>query len=205
MESDAAEIVLAGVVARLDLVVFERQADDTFVRVGSAPPPEWCNRLFPDPMRNEPLTIADSFSFLGHFLADAEDVWRGGGEGRLRSEVFTATDAFGEDVALAAWAVVVVNRCFLILEMPYDFEERRRALQSAREHVLAHEAHLRRTGALLAPVEEARRLAQQLSTSGLTPEQQELAGHIGQQLASVSASIESLAPLPKGVSRSSRR
>ena len=104
-------------------------------------------------------------------------------------------------MALVASAVVVANRCFLILESPYDFEERRGALQSARENVLAHEEHLRRTGALLTPIDAARQAMQQLTASGLTPDQQILAARISEQLESLSASVESLAPLPKGVSR----
>jgi hypothetical protein len=187
------------------MVAFERLPEDVFVRVGSAQPPAWFGRRFADASRIEPASIAEAWPFLEDFLADAEDVWSSGGKERLRSDSFTMTDTPGKDVALVASAVVVASRCFLILESPYDFEERRRALQTARELVLAHEAHLKRTGALLAPVDAARRLTQQLTTSGLSPEQQELAAGIGQQLSSLAESLESLAPLPKGVSRRSRR
>jgi hypothetical protein len=199
------DTVLADILARLDLVVFERLPEDVFLRVGSAPPPAWFSRLFLHAAEDEPITIAQALPFIEHFLGDAEDFWRQArDEQRLRSDPFTMADPSGGEIALVASAVVVGDRRFLIIESPYDFNERRRALQSAREHVLAHEEHVRRTGALLTPVAAARQLAEQLAASGLTPEQQQLAVGIVEQLASLSASIETLAPLPKGVSRRRR-
>ena len=142
--------------------------------------------------------------FVGEFLAEANEAWRAGGEQRLCSDPFTVTDTTGGEVALVASAVVAANRCFLILESPYNFEQRRGALQSARENVLAHEEHVRRTGELLKPIHAAQQLMQQLTASGLVPDQQVLAAQISEQLKSVATSVESLAPLPKGVSRRSR-
>jgi hypothetical protein len=194
------DAVLAELLARLDLVVFERLPGGGFVRFGPAPPPSWFSRLFLT-SQDETITIEQAMPFVGEFLAEANDAWRAGGETRLCSDPFTVTDTTGGEVALVASAVVAANRCFLILESPYDFEERRGALQTARENVLAHEEHLRRTGALLRPIDAARQLMQQLTASGLTPDQQIVAARISEQLESLSASVESLAPLPKGVSR----
>jgi hypothetical protein len=100
---------------------------------------------------------------------------------------------------------VIGQRQFLIIELSRDFDERRRALQSARENVLEHDAHVRRTGALLTPIGAAQKLVQQLADSGLTPTQRQLADDLRAQLAAVSQTVDSLAPLPKGVSRAQRR
>jgi hypothetical protein len=201
---DLINSVLGEIIARLDVVVFERLPEGGFWRIASDRPPAWFSRLFPEAAPSEPVTIAQAFPFLDPFLSAAEDVWREGSEERLRSDAFTVTDPSGGEIALVASAVAIDHRSFLILELSSDFDERRRTLQSAREHVLAHEEHVRRTGALLSAVDAAQQLAQQLATSGLTPEQQQLAAGIREQLASLAASIETLAPLPKGVSRRSR-
>ena len=198
------DAVLAELLTRLDLVVFERLPEGVFVRLGPAPPPSWFSRL-PLASRDEAIAIEQTMPFLGHFLADATDAWRAGDETRLCSDPFMITDTTGGEVPLVASAVVVADRCFLILESPRDFDERRAALQSARENVLAHEEHVRRTGELLGPIDAAQQLLRELTASGLAPEQQMLTARISQQLESLSASVQSLAPLPKGVSRRFRR
>jgi len=68
-------------------------------------------------------------------------------------------------------------------EAPDDFDERRRTLQSAHEHVLAHNRG-HRTDALLTPLNAVLQLAQDLTKSGVTREQQRLAVGICNQLAS---------------------
>lgn len=198
------DAVLAELLTRLELVVLERLPGDVFVRFGSAQPPSWFSRL-PLNSRDEPIAIEQTMPFLEHFLTEANDAWRAGDEQRFSSEPFTVTDTTGGEVPLVASAVVVADRCFLILESPPDFDERRAALQTAREHLLAHEEHVRRTGALLGPIDAARQLMQQLTASGLAPEQENLTARISQELETLSAAVQSLAPLPKGVSRRVRR
>ena len=117
------DTILPGeILARLDLVVFERLPDGVFVRVGSAQPPTWFSRLFLDAAQHEPVTIAQAFPFLDRFLAEAEDFWREKREHRLRSDPFILPDPSGGDIALLASAVVIGNTPFLILELPSDFE-----------------------------------------------------------------------------------
>jgi hypothetical protein len=84
-------------------------------------------------------------------------------------------------------------RRFLIIEMPDDYDDRRRALQSAREHVLAHEQFVRRVSALVDPAADAARLTGQLLDSGLTPQQQPLAAGVRDKLDKVSDTLRSLA------------
>jgi hypothetical protein len=194
------DAVFAELLTRLDLVVFERLPGEVFVRVGSDRPPSWFSRLSLT-SREEATTIEQAMPFVGEFLAEANEVWRAGGETRVCSDPFTVADTTGGEVVLVASAIAAANRCFLVLESPYNFEERRGELQSARENVLAHEKHLRRTSALRTPIDAAQELMRQLTASGLTADQQLLAARIREQLESLSASVESLAPLPKGVSR----
>ena len=193
------------ILARLDLVVFERLSGGAFLPLASAQLPAWIARWPVESAEAEPVTIAQAFPFLERFLVDAEEVWQKPGAGRLRSEPFTATDPAGREMALVATAIAIGTRHFLILELLFDFEERRQTLQRAREQALEHEAHVRRTGALLPDVETVQQLVQQLTDSGLTPDQQRLAADVREGLASLAASIERLAPLPKGVSRERSR
>lgn len=189
------------ILARLGLVVFERLPDGVFMRIAPARAPEWFIRLYLGASGTAPVTLQEAFPFLEGFLNEAEDVWHGGITERLRSEPFTIVDRAGVEALLVASALAIEHRSFLILEQPNDFDERRRTLQRAREHTLAHEEHVRRTGALREPIGAARQLLHRLEATGLGPDQQTLAAAIGERLASVTSSLEALAPLPKGISR----
>jgi hypothetical protein len=196
--------IFEGIVECLDLVVLERLPHGMFLRLGTAPPPSWFSHVL-TPKEDEPVTVGEAFPFVGHFLDEAEAFWREGRNGRLRSEAFTIADASGAEVALTASALAIGHRQVLLLEPAADFDERRRALQSAREAVLEHDAHLGRVRALLARIETARTLTGQLANSGLTPGQQQVAAEIGDQLATLASTVEGLAPLPEGVTRGRRR
>jgi hypothetical protein len=192
--------VFAEILASLDLVVFERLPDGVFLRVGPALPPGWFSRLFLHAAPESPIPVADAFPFLEGFLSTTEAAWRRGNPARLRSDLFTMADPAGGEIDLVASAIAIEHRRFLVLEASPDFVERRRLLQQSREHALAHEDHVRHTGALLTPVNAAHKLAQQLAAeSSFTAEQQRLASALREQLASIAGAIETLAPLPKGV------
>lgn len=196
--------VLAEILSRLEMVVFERMAEGVFIRLEPAHPPSWFRGVWPDTSWNEAVTLAQAFPFLEPFLDDAEDHWRGGGDRRLRSDPFTVKNRTGGDTALVASAVSIDSRSFVLLESPVDSEERRRVLQGARDHALAHEEHVRRTGALIGPVRAAQQLVQRLASAGLPAEQQDQVNAVRDRLAAIAESIEQLAPLPKGVSRGRR-
>ena len=133
--------------------------------------------------------------------AQAESFWREGLDGRLRSDAFTLTDPRGAEIGLVASALVVAPRHFLVIELSAEFDERRRALQAARENALQHEDHVRQTGALLSPLAGVQKLAERLAASGLTADQEVLATAIREQLAALARSLDVLAPLPEGVRR----
>lgn len=191
--------LLEGVLSTLGLVVLERLPHGIFLRMGTAPPPPWFSHALATAGENQPVTVAQALPFVGHFLDEAEFFWRQAQNGRLRSDPFTMTDAGGAEVVLIASALVVGHRHLLVLESPGDFEERRRALQSARETVLEYETHVRRTRALLARIDAARALTDQLANSGLAPGKQQLAAELAEQLTALATAVEELAPLPKGV------
>ena len=192
--------VLAQILARLDLVVFERLPEGVFLRVGTADPPEWFSRMFLDAAPEIPITVAAAFPFLESFLSAAEAAWQQGDLRKLRSDGFTMADPAAGEIGLVAFAIAVEHRRFLVLAASAEFDEHRRTLQRAREHALAHEDHVRRTGALMTPVNDALKLAQQLAAeAGLTAEQRRLAAELCGQLAGIGATIQALAPLPKGV------
>jgi hypothetical protein len=185
--------VFSDLVAALNLVVLERQPGGAFQLAVGALPPAWFGHLFREAAHGQPITLTRVFPFLDTFLVEAERFWDAPRGNRLRSDPFVVADASGGELALAASAVAIGMRRFLIIEMPDDFDDRRRALQSAREHVLAHEQFVRRVSALVDPAADAARLTGQLLDSGLTPQQQPLAAGVRDQLAKVSDALRSLA------------
>ena len=185
--------VFTDLVAALDLVVLERLPEGVFQLAVGTLPPAWFAHLFREASHGEPVTVSRAFPFLDTFLAEAERFWDAPRARRLRSDPFIVADASGGELALVASAVSIGSRRFLIIEMPEDFDDRRRALQSAREHVLAHEQYVRRVSALVDPADDAARLTGALLDSGLTPQQQPLATGVRDQLSKVSAALRSLA------------
>lgn len=197
MTNTFCEEILAG----LGLVLLERLPHGIFLRVGRSEPPEWFRHVMRSGKENEPVTVAEAMPFVGDFLDSAESFWREGSNGRLRSEAFTIVDSRGTEIGLVASALVIGHRHLLAIELSADYDERRRALQSARENVLEHDEHVRRTGALLTPLAAVRSLADRLAASGLSADQEALSTAIREQLTALAGSIQTLAPLPKGVRR----
>ena len=193
--------VYEAILNRLGMVVMERLPHGVFLRLGTQPPPPWFTHVVLAANPNEAVTISEALPFVGHFMDEAEAFWRKERDGALRSEAFTVTDPSGAQIGLAVTAVTVGHRSLLVLERIADFDERRRALQSARENALEHEAHLGQTRQLLEGIDDTRALAQQLAESGLDAAPRQLALQIGEHLARLSGAVEALAPIPDGVTR----
>lgn len=111
--------------AVLDLALFERQVDGTFLPIG--PLPAWFVSLSRDA----------SFPFLGTFLEEANEFWMRTSRGRLASGLCAAADADGREFHFEATAIAVANRHLLLFEMPRGVDELRAVLQEAREEKLA--------------------------------------------------------------------
>jgi hypothetical protein len=192
--------LFAELVAVLDLVVFERLPDGVFLRLGVGQPPAWFARSFREAAQDKAVTLAEAFPFLENFLVEAEEIWDSGRDGRTRSEPFVVNLSGGE-IVLVASALAVGPRHFLIIGLPHDFEERRRALQGAREQVLAREQLVSRIAAALPSASSAARLTTQLLSSGLTGPQEALALQIQDHVAKLLSTLESLAPRRPGAVR----
>jgi hypothetical protein len=197
--------VYEAILNRLGMVVMERLPHGVFLRLGTQPPPAWFTHAMLAANPNEAVTISEALPFVGHFMDEAEAFWREGRDGALRSEAFTVADPSGAQMGLAVTAVMVGHRSLLVLERIADFEERRRALQSARENALEHEAHLGQTRALLQDISDTRTLAQHLAESGLAAAPRQLALQIGEHLTRLSSAVEALAPMPDSVTRGHSR
>lgn len=122
--------------AALEVVVLERQADRTLQLVGSAP--GWFFRFRPSAAstRQDIREALDS-PFLQNFLTDVESFWGSEGAGRIRSGMWTEAGAMGSDFHLEASAVSVGERKFLLIENQTEgYEEKQAILQRARSNNL---------------------------------------------------------------------
>ena len=175
------DAVLAELLTRLDLVVFERLPGEVFVRVGSDPPPSWFSRLSLSP-REEAITIEQAMPFVGEFLAEANEAWRAGGEKRLCSG---SVHGYGHDGWGSSACGVGRRRRQSILPDPRIALRLRRAARGPPDRT---RERARPRGAppayraLLRPIDAAQQLMQQLTASGLTPNREILAARISEQL-----------------------
>ncbi|MDI3289858.1 HAMP domain-containing sensor histidine kinase [Polyangium sp. 15x6] len=134
--------IASSILASLEKVVLERQPDGTFLQRGSAP--DWYSRMLRGVLRaNTPIRVECMFPFLSVFLPEAEAVWQAesGGLTRLDSDLWCETAESGEELPLAATALLV-GPCRLLVITRCDelFHERRLVLQRARELRITHDA-----------------------------------------------------------------
>ena len=187
MTNTFCEEILGG----LGLVLLERLPHGIFLRLGRQPPPAW----FRDVMlsgKRERARHGGRSDAVRRPLPGLRPS-RSGGRAATDACAPTrsrSTDSRGTEIGLVASALVVGHRHLLVIELSADFDERRRALQAARENVLEHEDHVRRTGALLSPLAGVQRLAERLAASGLTADQEALATAIREQLAALAGSLQ---------------
>ena len=189
------------ILSALGVVLLERLPHGLLLRIGRNEPPDWFRHVMVAGKENEAVTVADAMPFVGEFLDSAESFWRAGRDGSLRSEAFTIVDSRQTEIGVVASALVIGHRHLLALEQAAGFDECRRALQRVRQNELEHDEHVRRTGALLTPIAALRDLADRLGASGLTADQAALSTAIREQLTALASSVQTLAPLPKGVRR----
>ncbi|MDI1480183.1 HAMP domain-containing sensor histidine kinase [Polyangium sp. y55x31] len=130
------------ILASLGKVVLERQPDGTFLQRGSAP--DWYARMSRGVLRaSTPIRVESMFPFLSVFLPEAEAVWRAkdGGPTRLDSDLWCETAEGGEELPLAATALLVgPSRLLVITRCDELFHERRLVLQRARELRITYDA-----------------------------------------------------------------
>ncbi|MEO6970675.1 MAG: HAMP domain-containing sensor histidine kinase [Chthoniobacterales bacterium] len=122
----------------LGLVQFAREPSGALRLSGKAP--SWLGDLWPALREGGGvLPVADASPFLENFLIDAEQCWRDGGGGQVKSGPWIETGS-GAEIQLEATALTANGQALLLLErLGEAFEARKSVLQHARETVIAHQ------------------------------------------------------------------
>ena len=138
MSSDLSQAILIQLTAGLDMLVTRQVQGYQFQIVGNLP--KWFQTFFPEMIQEQGLILpAEGFSFLEHFIADAEQFWQGHWQGTLTSGLWTEVLPSGQDIPLQASALWVDNHRILILkQVQLDFAETVTLIQTGRDHQLSH-------------------------------------------------------------------
>jgi signal transduction histidine kinase len=100
------------------------------------PTPEWLRRLGGGEL-NDPEHAA--YTLVESFMPDAEAFWEERRHGRLRSGIFTVTDADGKECHFEMSALSIGTRNVLVLEhLTQDYAETQAIFQKAREGFLLY-------------------------------------------------------------------
>jgi signal transduction histidine kinase len=132
--ASAAQCVLEA----LGYALFTREASGALRLSGKAPP--WLIALWPAlGISGQTLPVADASPFLENFLIDAEESWRNGVGGQVKSGPWVEGGNETE-VQLEATAMTANGQSLLLLErLGEAFEAKKSVLQRARETVIAHQ------------------------------------------------------------------
>lgn len=120
----------------LGIVMLESTNGENFSLTGK--PPEWFRKFYPYKMMGDQISdLTETFSFVEHFLIDADAFWQERSRGRLRSGTFVEIDHHEKEYAIEASAVFLNNQKILLFELlGASYEERKALLQRARENTL---------------------------------------------------------------------
>lgn len=132
-------------VSALGGLVLERLADGRFAVAAALP--DWAFELRRSGQEIDwtgPFDASDVFPFLGAFLPEAEDAWRGYGHSRADSGFWTEMDRDGREIHLEASALRVGDAfALVILRNERMFLKEHTLLQRARELRLTHDSLMR--------------------------------------------------------------
>lgn len=93
-----------------------------------------------------PLLPATVFPFLDHFFPEAEQFWMSGGDGELRSGIWTENARDQTEIHLEATACAICGeKLLLVRRIETEFDQLHRALQRGRELSITHERLLSET------------------------------------------------------------
>ena len=131
--------------SRQQVLILVRDNADDFRPAGLIP--AWLAGVAPDPVPvDAPLKPAAIFPFLDHFLPDAERFWSAGGDGELRSGIWTETARDKTELHLEATACAAGGETLLLIRrIETEFDQLHRALQRGRELSITHERLLAET------------------------------------------------------------
>jgi hypothetical protein len=198
------ENILGRLVSALDLVVLERLPGGAMFQLGDQPPPSWFVATFHNAGSREPVTLLQAFPVLDAFMSEAEIFWEQNKEGRLEGEAFVVTGSSGENLPLAAIAVAMAGRRFLLLQRVAGFEDRQHILQRARERSLEHEALVKRIDQLRRPVATLAKLAAELRAADGGGPQGTQASGIANEAENLQKLLDELPRMPSGASARGR-
>ncbi|HJR60868.1 MAG TPA: hypothetical protein VJ813_15770 [Vicinamibacterales bacterium] len=194
------DVLMADLVAVLDLVILERLPGGAMFRVGDQPPPAWFADTFHKVHRRQAVTLLEAFPVLDSFLSEAEIFWERTEDGRLEGETCVVTGPGGDNLPLALVAVANKGRHFLLLQRVAGFDDRQHILQLARERALEHERVVKRIDHLQRPLAALARLAGELGEMELgEPQRRHLASMTG-EIHTLRKLFEELPQMPKGSS-----
>ena len=189
----------ASLFAALDLVVFRRRLDGSFVGEGQVP--AWFTSLTGD------LT----FPFLGTFLETANEFWTRSAAGTVRSGLCEQADAAGRPFHFEVVAITMDQQQYLVFERRLDAEATREILQKARDLALERERvtrQLERDRADLTPalnqVDTSARtvsdLTAELMSTTFSPDQRALADRLQRSGTALTGDIDTIRRtlVPKG-------
>lgn len=199
-ERESSGNMLGRLVSVLDLVVLERLPGGAMYQLGDERPPAWFAETFHNAGNREPVTLLQAFPVMDAFISEAEIFWERTSDGRLESEPFVVTSAGGANLPLAAIAVAMHGRRFLLLQRVAGFDDRQHILQRARERALEYETLVKRIHALRRPAATLARLAGELGASKLGEPDQARALAIAKEAETLRELLDDLPQLPPGTS-----
>ena len=117
---------------------FEVLDDNLTVLKGALP--EWLKKLKPNFNSGDRILYKEEFPYLEVFAIEADELWSGSDDGKLKSGLWTESLPSGEDIFLTALAVNTSGtKHLLIRQMDDGLDSEQLALQMARDQKLAYE------------------------------------------------------------------
>ncbi len=119
-------------------VVLKHIGDDRFT--AAAPLPAWFCGLVPEAANpGAAIALADCFPFLQDFIPEAKIFWEGKDSGRLRSGIWLEPLPDGQDLALGATALYLLEQPIVMIESPqFSYNELHATIQTGRELALTY-------------------------------------------------------------------
>ncbi len=119
-------------------VVLKPEDADCFQ--AAAPLPGWFCGIVPEAARpGASIALADCFPFLQDFIPEAHSFWAGKSTGRLRSGIWLESMPDGQELALGARAIYILDQPIVMIESPqFSYKELHATIQTGRELALNH-------------------------------------------------------------------
>ena len=196
--ADVSENVLADLVTALDLVVLERLPGGALFHLGDQPPPAWFVDTFHKVDRDQPVTLPAGVPRPRCVSVGSGGFWERRADGHLESERSWCPRPAAQNLPLAAVAVVLKGRRFLLLQRVAGFDDRQHILQRARERALEHEDVVKRIDSLRRPAATLARLAAELQDMELGEQPRKHLDSLTTAVETLRKQLEELPQMPRG-------